>query len=63
MAVGKVRLAGWHKGYAVLTGVAVVGVAMLLMGVWFAVALVFRRRFQFSIRSLLVLVVIVAIAV
>ena len=52
---------GWHKGYAVLTGVAVVGVAMLLMGVWFAVALVLRRRFQFSIRSLLALVVIVAI--
>ena len=52
---------GWHKGYAVLTGVAVVGVAMLLMLVWFAVALVFRRRFQFSIRSLLVLVVVVAL--
>ena len=40
---------GWHKGYAVLTGVAVVGVAMLLMLVWFGVALIFRRRFQFSI--------------
>ena len=52
---------GWHKGYAVLTGVAVVGVAMLVMLVWFAVALVFRRRFQFSLRSLLVLVVVVAL--
>ncbi|MGO9111573.1 MAG: leucine-rich repeat domain-containing protein [Thermoguttaceae bacterium] len=50
----------WHKGYAVLTAVAVVGVAMLLMLVWFAVATVFRRRFQFSVRSLLVLVVVVA---
>jgi hypothetical protein len=52
---------GWHKGYAVLTCVAVVGVAVLLMGVWFTVALVFRRRFQFSIRSLLVLVFVVAL--
>jgi len=52
---------GWHKGYAVLTCVAAVGVAMLLMFVWFGVALVFRRRFQFSIRSLLVLAVVVAL--
>ena len=52
---------GWHKGYAVLTGVASVGVAMVLMLVWFAVAVVFRRRFQFSMRSLLVLVVVVAV--
>ena len=52
---------GWHKGYAVLTCVAVVGVAMLLMFLWFAVALVFRRRFQFSIRSLLALVVAAAL--
>ena len=29
----------WHKGYAVLTAVASVGVAILLMPVWFAVAL------------------------
>jgi hypothetical protein len=52
---------GWHKGYAVLTGAAVVSVAMVLMMVWFGVASVFRRRFQFSIRSLLVLVVVVAL--
>ncbi len=52
---------GWHKGYAVLTGVAAVGVAMLVMLAWFAVSLLFRRRFQFSIRSLLVLVVVVAV--
>ena len=37
---------GWHKGYAVLTSVAAVGVGMLLMFVWFAVALIFRWRFQ-----------------
>ena len=51
----------WHKGYAVLTGVAVVVVAMLGMAVWLVVALVSRWRFQFSIRSLLVLVVVVAV--
>ena len=51
----------WHKGYAVLTAVASVGVAMLAMVVWFGVALVFRRRFQFSLRSLLLLVVVVAL--
>ena len=52
---------GWHKGYAVLTGLAVVGVAMVVMLVWFGVALIFRWRFQFSIRSLLVLVMVVAV--
>ena len=31
------------------------------MLLWFLVALVFRRRFQFSLRSLLLLVVVVAI--
>ena len=51
----------WHKGYAVLTAVASVGVAMLLMLVWFGVAVFFRRRFQFSIRTLLVLTVAVAL--
>ena len=51
----------WHKGYAVLTGIASVGVAMLAMVVWFAMALIFRWRFQFSIRSLLVLGVVVAV--
>src|SRR5271166_4349850 len=43
----------WHKGYAVLVSVATVGVVMLMMLLWFAVALVFRCRFQCSIRSLL----------
>jgi hypothetical protein len=51
----------WHKGYAVLTAVAVVGVAMMLMLLWFVVSLLFRLRFQFSIRSLLVMVVAVAV--
>ena len=50
-----------RKGWTVLIGVAVVGGTMLVMLLWFIVALVFRRRFQFSIRSLLVLMVAVAI--
>jgi hypothetical protein len=49
------------KGWTVLIGVAVVGVTMLVMLGWFIVALVFRWRFQFSIRSLLVLTAAVAI--
>jgi hypothetical protein len=51
----------WRKGYAVLTAMATIGVAMLLMIVWFAVAMVFRSRFQFTIRLLLVLTVVVAL--
>ena len=51
----------WHKGYAVLTGVAVVCAAILLMLLWLGVALVFRWRWQFSFRSLLVLTVAVAV--
>jgi len=49
------------KGWTVLIAVAVVGAAFLLMLLWFVVALVFRSRFQFSIRSLLMLVVVVAV--
>ncbi len=51
----------WHKGYAVLIAVAAVGVVFVVMLLWLIVALVFRRRFQFSIRSLLILVVVVAL--
>jgi hypothetical protein len=50
-----------HKGYAVLTCVAVVGVGMVLMLFWFVVALLFQRRFQFGIRTLLMLTVAVAL--
>ena len=49
------------KGWPVLIAVASVGVVVLGMFVWFGVAVGFRRRFQFSLRSLLVLVVVVAI--
>ena len=37
------------------------GRALLVMFLWFLAALVFRLRFQFSIRSLLLLVVVVAV--
>ena len=50
----------WHKGYAVLIAVASVGVVFVVMLLWLIVALLFRLRFQFSIRSLLILTVAVA---
>ena len=52
---------GWHKGYAVVTAVAAVSVGLLVMLAWFGVAVVFRRTFQFSLRTLLVLAVVVAL--
>jgi hypothetical protein len=51
----------WHKGYAVLIAIAVVGVVFVAILLWLAASLLFRWRFQFSIRSLLVLVVVVAV--
>ena len=42
-----------HKGYTVVIAVAVVAAAILLMMFWFLAALLFRLRFQFSIRALL----------
>lgn len=51
----------WHKGHAVLVGVASVAVVFVAMLFWLVVALVFRWRFQFSIRSLLALTVAIAI--
>jgi hypothetical protein len=53
-------LGWWHNGCAVLVSIAVVGTVLLLMLLWFIAALVFRQRFQFGIRSLL-LVLIVAL--
>ena len=49
------------KGGAVVTAVAAVAVAMLLMLLWFIGAMLFHWRFQFSLRSLLVLTLTVAI--
>ena len=50
-----------HKGWTVLIAVAVVCLAVVLLMLWFGVSLVLRRRFQFSIRSLLLFVVVVAV--
>ncbi len=57
---------GWfpfngHKGYTVLAAAAGVGVVLVVMLLWWLVALVFRWRFQFGIRTLLVLTVVVAL--
>jgi hypothetical protein len=49
------------KGYAVLIAIATVIAATLLTLIWWLAALCFRWRFQFSLRSLLVLTVAVAI--
>jgi hypothetical protein len=50
-----------YKGWTVLIALATVGVFLLFMLIWFVFALLFRRRFQFSIRSLLVLTIAVAL--
>ena len=50
-----------HKGWTFVITAAIVVAALLLMFAWFVVSLFVGRRFQFSIRSLLVLVVVVAI--
>jgi fatty acid desaturase len=50
-----------QKGWIVLIAIASVVAAMALMLLWFFLALLFHWRFQFSLRSLLVLTVAVAI--
>ena len=49
------------KGYAVLIAIAAVGVTLVLTLIWFVLALVCHWRFQFTLRSLLVATVAVAI--
>jgi hypothetical protein len=49
------------KGCAVLDAIAAVGFTMVLMLVWLVLAVVFHWRFQFSLRSLMVATVAVAI--
>jgi hypothetical protein len=56
------RFGCWHKGYAVLVAIASIGLTILVLLLWFALALLRRWQFQFSIRSLLALTVVVAIA-
>ncbi len=50
-----------EKAHTLMIAGAAVGAAMLLMVLWFLSAIVFRWRFQFSIRSLLALALVVAI--
>ena len=50
-----------HKGWAALVAVACAVAFLLLMLLWFVVALLFRMRFQYSIRSLLVLTAAIAV--
>ena len=50
-----------HKGWTVLAAVAGVGMVLAMMGLWFVVALLLRWRFQFGLRTLLVLTVAVAL--
>ncbi len=54
------RLGWFPKGWAVLTAIAAVGVWLLLMLLWYVASLFLRWRFQFSLRSLLVLTLTVA---
>jgi hypothetical protein len=49
------------KGCTVLIAVGVVGLAVVVMLVWFIVFLVLRRRFQFSVRSVLVFLLAVSL--
>ena len=53
---------GWFpKGYALLAALGSVAAVTLLMLLWFAVALLFRRRFQFGIRTLLLFTLVCSI--
>jgi hypothetical protein len=49
------------KGYAVLIAISSIGMTMLLMLLWFMLALRFRWQFRVSLRSLMVLTVALAI--
>ena len=55
------RLQVLPKGYALVATLASIGAAILLLLVWFVLALIFGLRFQFSIRSLLLLAAVTAL--
>jgi hypothetical protein len=57
----RIGFPAWHKGYAVLAAIAVMCTVLFALIAWYAAALIFRRRFQFGIRSLLALVIAVAL--
>jgi hypothetical protein len=50
-----------HKGWTVLFALAAVGLTLVGLLLWFAASLLLRWRFQFSLRSLLALVLVVAL--
>lgn len=62
---GILFLSNWFhwipKGWAVLIAIAAVGLFLIVMLLWFVFALIFRWRFQFSLRSLLALTLAAAI--
>ena len=57
---------GWfafneHKNWALLINLGIVGVAGALLSLWWAASLLLRWRFRFTIRSLLAMVIVIAI--
>jgi hypothetical protein len=62
---GMLFVAQWFrwlpKGWPVLLALAAVALFLVVMAVWFVIALVFRWRFQFGVRSLLVLILVAAV--
>ncbi len=50
-----------HKGWTALFGTLLAIVVVTILGLWFAASFFFRRRFQFSLRSLLAFVPAIAI--
>jgi hypothetical protein len=52
---------GYQKGWPVVSAVAVVAAVFVITSAWLLVALVFRRRVQFGLRTLLVLVTLSAV--
>ncbi len=48
------------KGWTVLMAIATVGAGLAILSLWFMASLLFRRLFQFRLRSLLLLVVVIA---
>src|SRR6516225_5453283 len=50
----------YQKGWPVLIAVAVVAAVLILILAWMLVALLFRRRAQFDLRTLLVFVALCA---
>jgi len=57
----RLDLPHWHKGNPVLAAVVSVVAVIFAMLLWLLVALVFRLRFQFSIRTMLILTLAVAL--